>query len=144
MKYKLSFFASLFVSCIFAFGQNPKQMRISFDYIQPPQVLLSSDFKYSSSGSVTYEEEVLMEKQTAAYKSGSGTLDNRINNGTLILGQNIETDGVVGRKDKKLYGGKLMGMKSVNNTNTIRRIKGTINSSVAISLIAYEPLPSDI
>ena len=74
-------------------------------------------------------EEVLMEKQTAAYKSGSGTLDNRINNGTLILGQNIETDCVVGRKDKKLYGGKLMGMKSVNNTNTIRRIKGTINSS---------------
>ena len=62
MKYKSSFFAILFVSCIFAFGQNPKQMRISFDYIQPPQVLLSSDFKYSSSGSVTYEEEVLMEK----------------------------------------------------------------------------------
>ena len=62
MKYKSSFFATLFVSCIFAFGQNPKQMRISFDYIQPPQVLLSSDFKYSSSGSVTYEEEVLMEK----------------------------------------------------------------------------------
>ena len=38
-------------------------------------------------------EEVLLEKQTAAYKSGSGTLDNRINNGTLILGQNIETAG---------------------------------------------------
>ena len=74
-------------------------------------------------------EEVLLEKQTAAYKSGSGTLDNRINNGTLILGQNIETDGVVGRTDKRLYGQSLMGMKMVNDTNTINRIKGTINSS---------------
>ena len=72
---------------------------------------------------------ILLEKQTTGYKSGSGTLDNRANNGTLILGQNIETDGVVGREDKKLYGQSLMGMKQVNNNNVVNTIKGTINSS---------------
>jgi len=87
----------------------------------------------TNSTAVGYErapnEEVLLEKQTAAYKSGSGTLDNRVNNGTLILGQNIETDGVVGRVDKKLYGQSLMGMMQVNNNNVVNTIKGTVNSS---------------
>ena len=74
-------------------------------------------------------EEVLMEKQTAAYKSGSGTLDNTTNNGTLILGQNVETDGVVGRKENKLYGKPSFGVTQVKTSRNTSTIKGSINSS---------------
>jgi hypothetical protein len=67
MKFKFSLFTALSFACLIVFGQNPKALRSSFDFVQPPQSMLSKDFKYSSSGSVTYEEEVKIEKEENDY-----------------------------------------------------------------------------
>ena len=63
MKFKFSLFNVLLFACIIVTGQNPKALRAAFDFVQPPEALLSKDFKYSSSGNVTYEEEVKIEKE---------------------------------------------------------------------------------
>jgi hypothetical protein len=67
MKFKFSLFTALSFACLIVFGQNPKALRSSFDFVQPPQSMLSKDLKYSSSGSVTYEEEVKIEKEENDY-----------------------------------------------------------------------------
>lgn len=67
MKFKFSFFTALSFACLIVSGQNPKALRSSFDFVQPPQSMLSKDFKYSSSGSVTYEEEIKIEKEENDY-----------------------------------------------------------------------------
>lgn len=67
MKFKFSLFTALSFACLIVFGQNPKALRSNFDFVQPPQSMLSKDFKYSSSGSVTYEEEVKIEKEENDY-----------------------------------------------------------------------------
>jgi hypothetical protein len=67
MKFKFSLFTALSFACLIVFGQNPKALKSSFDFVQPPQSMLSKDFKYSSSGSVTYEEEIKIEKEENDY-----------------------------------------------------------------------------
>jgi len=67
MKFKFSLFTALSFACLIVSGQNPKALRSSFDFVQPPQSMLSKDFKYSSAGSVTYEEEVKIEKEENDY-----------------------------------------------------------------------------
>ena len=67
MKFKFSFFTALSFACLIVSGQNPKALRSSFDFVQPPQSMLSKDFKYSSSGSVTYAEEIKIEKEENDY-----------------------------------------------------------------------------
>ena len=67
MKFKFSLFNVLLFACIIVTGQNPKALRAAFDFVQPPEALLSKDFKYSSSGNVTYEEEVKIEKEENDY-----------------------------------------------------------------------------
>ena len=67
MKFKFSLFTALSFACLIVSGQNPKALRSSFDFVQPPQSMLSKDFKYSSSGSVTYEEEIKIEKEENDY-----------------------------------------------------------------------------
>jgi|TARA_R110001592_G_scaffold55185_3_gene168714 hypothetical protein len=75
-------------------------------------------------------EEVSIEKSEAGYKSGGGTLDNTTNNGNLILGQNIETDGVIKRENKKLFGVINMGSTMTNPYIKTKIIKGATNSSL--------------
>tara|TARA_R110000803_G_scaffold47825_6_gene99626 strand:- start:6914 stop:7234 length:321 start_codon:yes stop_codon:yes gene_type:complete len=87
----------------------------------------------TNSTAVGYErcpiEEVVLEKESGGYKRGSGTLDNTINNGTLIIGQNLEVDGVIQREDKKLYGSSTIGMTGVSERRNINIITGMVNSS---------------
>jgi len=75
-------------------------------------------------------EEISIEKSDASYKRGTGTLDNTQNHGTLILAQNIETDGVVKRENKKLFGNINMGSKITNPIIKTNTIKGATNSSL--------------
>tara|TARA_R100000664_G_C2736065_1_gene125496 strand:- start:915 stop:1235 length:321 start_codon:yes stop_codon:yes gene_type:complete len=75
-------------------------------------------------------KEVSIEKEDASYKRGPGTLDNTQNYGTLIVGQNIESDGVIEREEIKLYGTNNLGAVLKTNLINTTVIKGSVNSSL--------------
>lgn len=93
--------------------------------VTPTITTTSTAYGYERSPS----ENVSVEKEDISYKRGSGTLDNTQNYGTLILGQNIESDGVIERDNIKLYGWKNMGTNLDNNLIRTTVIKGSVNSS---------------
>ena len=74
-------------------------------------------------------KDVSIEREDATYKRGPG-LDNTQNYGTLILGQNIESDGTIQRENIKLYGTNNLGPTLNNNSTRTKIIKGSVNSSL--------------
>lgn len=76
------------------------------------------------------DKDISIEREDATYKRGPGTLDNTQNYGTLILGQNIESDGTIQRENIKLYGTNNLGPTSNNNSTRTKIIKGSVNSSL--------------
>ena len=94
--------------------------------VNPTISTTSTAYGYERSPS----KEVAIEKEDASYKRGPGTLDNTDNYGTLILGQNIESDGVIERKNIKLYGTNSLGANTERKLINTTVIKGSVNSSL--------------
>ena len=76
------------------------------------------------------DKSISIEREDGTYKRGPGTLDNTQNYGTLILGQNIESDGTIQRENIKLYGTNNLGPTLNNNKTRTQVIKGSVNSSL--------------